>query len=82
VRPKFVKLVTHRLPGVRKAVKVKAGTQIIDRFWEHLRAHLKYCARTPGSAALKNKVRSAQFTYWHKGEDMWVKTGEMIQTLL
>ncbi len=81
VRPKFAKLVTHRLPGLRKSVKVKAGTQIIDRFWEHLRSHLKYCVRTPGSTTLKNKVRSAQFTYWNKGEDMWVKTGEMIQTL-
>ena len=81
VRPKFAKLVTHRLPGVRQPVKVKAGTQIIDRFWAHLRAHLKYCVRTPGSTALKNRVRSAQFTYWCKGEDMWAKTGEMIQTL-
>ena len=25
VRPKFAKLVTHKLPGVRKIVKVKAG---------------------------------------------------------
>ena len=36
VKPKYTRVVTHTLPSGEK-VTVKAGTQIIDRFWSHLR---------------------------------------------
>ena len=36
VKPKYTRVVTHKLPSGCK-LTVKAGTQIIDRFWSHLR---------------------------------------------
>ena len=80
ISPKFVKVFTHELPEGGR-VDVKGGTQVIDRFWEHLRAHLKHRASPPGSEALERRIRSAQWTYWNKGEDLWAKTGEMLTAL-
>lgn len=37
VRPHYTKLCTHTLPNGKKT-RVKAGTQVIDRFWGHVRA--------------------------------------------
>ena len=62
-------------------LKVKSGTQIIDRFWGHLRNYLKNSGRIPGSAALTRKVRAAQFTYWHRSHNMWQATGTMLRAL-
>ena len=61
VRPHYTKLCTHTLPG-GKTIRVKAGTQVIDRFWGHLRAYLKHAPRLVGSAALRRKIRAAQWT--------------------
>ena len=36
VKPHYTKTRTHKLP-TGKTVTVKAGTQIIDRFWGHIR---------------------------------------------
>lgn len=80
VRPNYVKLFTHTLPDGSK-LTVKGGTQIIDRFWSHLRSHLGHRNRRPGSASLARRIRSAQWTYWHRGEDLWLKTGEMLSYL-
>ena len=79
--PAFVKTVTHTLPDGEK-LRVKAGTQIIDRFWRHLRSHLEGHTAGVGSATLRHRVRSAQWTYWHKGADFWKKTGELFQSLM
>lgn len=79
--PTFVKTVTHTLPDGQK-LRVKAGTQIIDRFWRHLRSHLEGHTAGVGSATLRRRVRSAQWTYWHKGDDLWAKTGELFQSLM
>jgi len=80
-KPTFVKTVTHTLPDGQK-LRVKAGTQIIDRFWRHLRSHLEGNTAGVGSATLRRRVRSAQWTYWHKGDDLWAKTGELLQSLM
>lgn len=80
VNPKYTKVWTHQLPN-GKALKVKAGTQIIDRFWGHLRAYLKYAPRKVGSITLARKVRAAQWTYWHRTQNMWSATGHMLKEL-
>ena len=78
--PKYVKLYTHNLPGGGK-LRVKGGTQIIDRFWRHLRSHLGTAPRKPGSDSLRRRIRSAQWTYWNRGRDLWVATGKMVREL-
>ena len=60
---------------------VKAGTQIIDRFWGHLCACLKFAARKVGSASLARRVRAAQWTYWHRTQNLWAATGRMFEEL-
>lgn len=80
VRPNYVKLFTHTLPTGKK-LKVKGGTQIIDRFWGFLRRHLGQMNRQPGSATLARRIRSAQWAYWNRGEDLWVRSGDMLKFL-
>ena len=64
VKPRYTKLWAHTLPGGKK-LTVKAGTQIIDRFWGHVRAYLKHATRKVGSSSLARKIRVAQWTYWY-----------------
>jgi hypothetical protein len=78
LKPRFVKVAVHHLPDKGGKLKVKAGTQIIDRFWSHLRRHLGSNSARVSSHALRRKVRSGQWTYWNKGTDLWVATGEML----
>ena len=80
VKPHYTKVYTHKLP-CGKTVKVKSGTQIIDRFWGILRQGLKFVSRKPGSCLLERKVRSIQWIYCHKGANIWKATGEMLQCL-
>ena len=79
IQPKYSKIVCHEIDGGK--LYVKTGTQVIDRFWRHLREHLGSMQKKPGSARLRSRIRSAQFTYWYKGEDLWVKTGEMVESV-
>ena len=37
--------------------------------------------RRVGSKALRVRVRSAQWAYWHRGQDLWLETGRMLQRL-
>ena len=80
IKPKYSKIVSHRLPEGGK-IHVKSGTQIIDRFWSHLRTHLKHRKKQPGSSTLRRRIRSAQFTYWFRGEDLWTQTGNAFEFL-
>ena len=34
------------------------------------------------SQSLKRKIRSAQYEYWHRGDDMWACTGDLLQTYM
>ena len=72
--------VEHKLP-TGKSVTVKAGAQIIDRFWGHLRASLKHAPRKVGSVALARKIRAAQWTYLRRTENFWAATGQVLQDL-
>ncbi|CAK0908582.1 unnamed protein product [Prorocentrum cordatum] len=65
-------------PNKTKRVWVKAGTQIIDRIWGELRKHLGN-KKTVNTKALTNKIRSYQWLYWHRGEDLWLATGKMLE---
>ena len=80
-KPHYTKVCTHILPSGKK-IKVKSGTQIIDRFWQHLRTHLKHTSRKPDSPGLMRRVRAAQWTYWHRGDDLWKATSQMVQDLI
>ena len=62
-------------------LKVKSGTQVIDRFWGELRRHLRHVTRLPGNNAMIRKIRSAQWLFWHKNDDLWQATGRMLREL-
>ena len=78
VQPKYVEMKTHKLPG-GKTLKVKTGTQVIDRAWRFIKDRLKNCSAMPGSRTLAVKIRSAQWSYWHRDDDQWTAAGEMLQ---
>ena len=80
VKPHYTKVYTIKLPD-RGRLKVKSGTQVIDRFWGTLRTFLKNSSRVPGSQQLVRKIRSAQFTYWNRNSNMWKATGRMFHSL-
>lgn len=80
LKPKFTKVTKHELPNGR-ALWTKAGTQIIDRFWSSLRSRLKDNSSRVASAALRRRVRSAQWLFWHRGEDLWLQLGQSLKAL-
>ena len=59
-KPRYTKIYDLMLPTGQK-IKVKSGTQIIERFWRHLRSHLQYTARAPGNPIMTRKTRAAQW---------------------
>ena len=77
-KPVYIKLHTHVLPD-DKELKAQAGTQIIDRAWGVSKSHLKGVAAKPGSARMVALARSAQWLYWNRGADLWVRTGELLR---
>lgn len=84
MNPKFAKVRWHNIADEGKPKKklwVKAGTQIIDRAWGLLRKHKGSLATGPGSPALTSRIRSFQWEYWNRGNDLWAKTGEMLNSL-
>ena len=79
VKPKYVTLKTHKLPNGEKIVR-KAGTQHIDRAWRFLKERLDlHQFFSPGTAALRAKIRSAQYEYWQRGDDLWLHTGLLVK---
>ena len=76
-KPKFVQVVEHRLPD-GTIVRAKSGTQIIDRAWSFLRSYLKSRASQVGGGSYTARIRSAQWHYWHQGDDLWKAAGEML----
>ena len=79
-RPHFTKNYKITTPA-GKEFDVKSGTQVIDRFWQHLRKYVKFTSRQPGNKVLTRKIRAAQYTFWYQRENMWVKTGDLITSL-
>jgi hypothetical protein len=83
VKPHYSKLRWHMVEdgAQKKKLWVKSGTQIIDRCWQGLRKHLGTLSTGPKSKALTHKVRSFQWEYWNRGEDLWLQTGVMVKYL-
>ena len=77
-RAKYVQLFSHKIDG--RFLYTKGGVQLIDRCWGHVRSHIG--RRAIGSCSTKkfsDRVRAAQWTYWNMGEDLFLKTGELIR---
>ena len=51
VKPTYVKVMKHKLPGTNKVVKVKGGTQIIDRAWRYIKDRLTLNQNTRAGSA-------------------------------
>ncbi|CAK0840716.1 unnamed protein product [Prorocentrum cordatum] len=80
IQSKFSNMVNHEFPS-GETVRVKSGTQIMNRFWSHLRTHFGKRTRRVDTIAMRRRVRSAQWTHWNKGRDLWARTGDMLQEL-
>ena len=67
----------------RQDLKGKRGTQHIDRCWKFIKQRLSKgtCTRA-GMRSLQAQIRSAQYEYWYRGEDMWVRTGDLLATYM
>ena len=79
-KPVYTKLTSHRLPDGTK-LRTKAGTQIIDRAWRFIRSHMHGFSGKPGAQKTEAAIRSAQWLYWHRNQDLWKMTGDMLGAL-
>ena len=76
--PKYVQIVSHKVPGTKRTLQVKSGTQIVDRCWKFLKERVQVNQHTKaGSSLLRAKLRSAQYEYWHRGSDLWLECGNL-----
>ena len=60
-------------------LRVLRSRQVIDRAWRFIKDKLGACRARPGSRELTYKIRSAQWCYWHRCDDLWEATGRMLQ---
>eukprot|EP00434_Breviolum_minutum_P034224 symbB.v1.2.030280.t2/scaffold3396.1/size57705/2 len=68
--PTNVKTMEHKLPG-GMTLQVKAGTQVIDRCWRYIKGRIVINQNSrAGSVALRAQLRSAQWRYWHRNDDL------------
>ena len=78
LNPKHADIVTHQILGAQKTLKVKSGSQISDRVWRFLKDRIlmnQHCKA--GSSLLRGKLRSVQYEYWFKNQDLWLATGDL-----
>ncbi|CAE7247381.1 unnamed protein product [Symbiodinium natans] len=79
LKPTYVKISTHKLPDGRK-LKVKAGAQIIDRAWRFIKDRLKRNQQVKAnSSLLASQIRSAQYEYWRRNDDLRECTGDLVK---
>lgn len=79
VKPVYVKMFTHKLKD-GTVIKTKGGTQIIDRAWRFIKERLRLNQHGKASSKqLAAQIRSAQYEYWHRNEDLWVCTGQLLE---
>ncbi|CAK0901892.1 unnamed protein product [Prorocentrum cordatum] len=75
--------VIHDFVAHKKKYKNVGGKRIIDRAWRFIKDRLHRSATAKaGTKLLAAKTRSAQYDYWHKDDDLWAKTGEMVQHIM
>ena len=78
LKPTVVRISKHKLPDGRK-ISCKAGTQIVDRAWKFIKERLCRNQHVKASSLmLTAQIRSAQYEYWHRKDDLWVCTGEPV----
>jgi hypothetical protein len=77
VSPHYTKVIKHVLPDTKKTLWVKAGTQIIDRCWRHLRGFLSGRSSRVGSKNIRYRIRFAQWVYWYRNKDLWKEAGSV-----
>ena len=77
LKPVYTKLTRHKTPSGR-ILRTKAGTQVIDRAWRFLKAHLTGVSAKPRSVMLNAHTRSAQWHYWCRGKDLWLEMGKTL----
>ena len=78
VNPTYVRVVQHKLPNTSKVVKVKAGTQIIDRAWRFIKDRLTLNQSTrAGSRLLRAQIQAAQYQYWFMRDDPWARACDL-----
>ncbi len=66
--------------GPHKKVKVKAGTQVIDRRWRHIKSFLEGRSNKVGSIFLKKHVRFAQWVYRNRDKDLWAECARVVSS--
>ena len=62
-------------------MKVKTGSQVIDRAWRFIGEHLVGFSKEPGSNRFAAAVRSAQWLYWQRDKDLWRETANMLKDM-
>ena len=67
VKPQFVRLKVHRLPS-RPKIKVKSGTQTIDRAWRSLKSGVRNANLRPNSDKPRMRIRASQHRCWNAGK--------------
>ena len=78
LKPTFVRISKHKLPDGRK-ISCKAGTQIVDRAWKFIKERLSRNQHVKSSSLmLTAQIRSAQYEYWPRKDDLWVCTGKLV----
>ena len=80
IKPRYTNIFHHKIAN-GKTLTVVGGTQIIDRAWAFLRDRLRHKYGKPRSEQVQKYVRAAQWCYWNRDEDLWIKTGEMLEAL-
>ena len=76
--PTFVRISKHKLRDGRK-VTCKAGTQIVDRARRLIKERLSKNQNIKSSSLLLTaQIRSAQYEYWYRQDDLWLRTGELV----
>ena len=80
--PNYVEIHRHQIPVTKRALRVKAVTQIVDRCWRYLKDQVSINQNSQvGSRLLVLRMRllSAQYEYWLRGQDLWTATGSLVQ---
>ncbi len=80
IRPQYSNTFAHALPSGGK-ITCRGGTQTHHRFWEHARPVLSSRSGRVCTLTIRTRLRSAQWTYWLRTSDLWLKTGEMLKYL-
>lgn len=78
VAPQYARVTTHKV-AKNKTLKVKSGTQRIDRAWRFLKERVRRNQQVrAGAKAIRARIRAAQYEYWFRGHDVWVCAGHLV----